>query len=130
VSGGGIEYAHMKDANQLIEGYYDRTLREAARRIERDDSYVAQELDEHEAAQLVALLEAKADRIEAARESVHRAFNGSDTTELLKAIDYTIAMDYSPDEVNVAWESYGVEHAERSSTTSSSSETTNENTDE
>lgn len=109
MSGGGIEYAHMKDANQLIEGYYDRTLRKAARRIERDDSYVAQELDEHEAAQLVALLEAKADRIEAARKSVRRAFNGSDTTGLLKAIDYTIAMNYSPDEVAAAWDSYGVE---------------------
>jgi len=109
MSGGGIEYAHIKGANQLIEGHYDRTLREAAQRIERYDSYVAQELDEHETAQLVALLEAKADRIEAARESVRRAFNGSDTTELLKAIDYTIAMDYSPDEVAEAWVSYGVE---------------------
>jgi hypothetical protein len=130
MSGGGIEYAHMKDANQLIEGHYDRTLREAARRIEGESSYIAQELDEHEAAQLVALLEAKADRIEAARESVRRAFNGSDTTDLLKSIDYTIAMDYSPDEVAAAWESYGVEQAERSSATSSSSETTNEDTDE
>lgn len=105
MSGGGIEYAQMKTADQLIDGHYERELRRAAEFIE-DGSYVADSLDETERQQLAALLRNKADVVQAARESVRRAFNAHGMDQLLKSIDYGLAGDYGPDKVEDAWNDY------------------------
>lgn len=105
MSGGGIDYAHIKSAEQLIDGHYERELRMAAEYVE-EGRYVSDSLDDVERQQLAALLRNKADVIEAARDSVRRAFEVQGMERLLKSIDYTIAMDYGPDKVEEAWQDF------------------------
>lgn len=109
MSGGGIDRAHIKNADQLICDHYDRTLRNVAVRLEEHGGYATRELSDDEVARMTALLRAKADRIESARRSVERAFDSHRLDELLKALDKTITCDTPPETVAEAWREYGME---------------------
>jgi hypothetical protein len=81
-------------------------LRTLADMIDDDGAWWTDELGVEDAALCANLLRGKADRIEAAIETINRETH-DDFDDLVRAIQYARSGDWGGDAVVEAWESYG-----------------------
>lgn len=104
MSGGSFNYAYRKDADRLIFEWYEKELRQMADAVDDIGRAASRNVPPEDAAQIAALLRAKADIIEAARRSVAEAFH-KDVRDLMQAIEWAESGDSF--KVDEAWDQYG-----------------------
>ncbi len=93
-----------KEVNQLASQSNVRRLRRLADRLEGYD-YYDNYINNKE--QIANLLRAKADKIEAALDTIECQTQHDDFQTLIKAIEWTETGDYSPESIQDAWDDYG-----------------------
>lgn len=101
------EQIWLKSTKDLCTPKKVQRLRSLADEVETYGTSDSHRIRIESSDEVAALLRAKADKIEAALETVQNATQSEDFQNLIKAVEWTESMDYSPEKIQEAWEDYG-----------------------